>query len=223
MGIPVLALRHISGLNPAIELYSPPSESPATKVKEPTETHLSTPKIDAPFKGWQIFKNPIFENGAYLVKFNPEYKDLSVFNDNEKLARLKYELNWIASFSKVKHLIISFYDCHNANRTDDIAYFLEEQRASFIKSGRKLSLVHLEGNLYNNTHLKSLDAFVHNNVSDAIGSSGDQLSNHEHEEELPLPSSPAPQHFPKLLRYNGQFTYGISKDSPTDLPEAFLG
>lgn len=183
MGLPALALRHVEKYPVGLYIQSP--ELPTKKdapVKEPSESPPSNFEIDVPFGGWQIFKKPVHvENSAYSVELNPGHKNLSVFNDNDKLTRLKYELNWISSSSKVKHLVISFYGCFDANRINEIADFLEEKRISSIKYGRKLSLAHLEENLYKNTNLKSLDSFVHNNVADAIKNNSNHAELLQHE------------------------------------------
>ena len=140
--------------------------------------------LDEPFGGWQIFKKPVLvkdtgkEEGIYLIEFNQEHKDLSIFNNSPKLGRLKFELSSFSS-PKLKHLIISFHGCHNTSRTDDIENFLREQRDLFAKHGRRLGLAHFD------TTLRYLDSFVHENVPDAVKN----RNNHEEKSRPPVPNN----------------------------------
>ena len=195
MGLPALALRHVE--RHPVGLYIQPPELPIKKdapVKEPSESPLINLEIDEPFGGWQIFEKPVPEgNGNYSIKLGQ--KNLSTLNDNNKFARLQYELNSISSPS-VKHLIIDFVHCYNdpydISRTGDIADFLTERREDFVKSGKVLSLAHLEGHLYHDTDLKSIDAFVHKNIEDAI------RNNNNHNELPPKETFVFPQPYLRI-------------------------
>ena len=188
MGVPALT-RHSFVPSYTVGLYNPPTEQPKNKsVKELVESPSPDSYIDEPFGGWQAFKKPLYErNGYYLIEINSGYKDLSALNDNNKFERFRYELNSLGSSPKIKHLIINFIHCNNnnpdRNRIYEIAEFLMEKREFYIKSGKMISLAHLEGYLYRDTDLKSLSHFVHENVEDA-------LRNGKNHNELPLQEKP---------------------------------
>ena len=169
MGLPALALSHT--LNTNLGLYVQPQE-PVLQEEKPSGIQPLNPEIYEPFGGWQIFQKPEpLGNGIYSIKFSAGHKDLSVFNNDDKLSRLKYELNSFSS-PNLKHLIIDFNHCTNDNydvhSTGDVADFLIEKREAFIKRDRTLSLAHLEGHLYHEATLKFIDSFIHETIEDAI-------------------------------------------------------
>lgn len=152
--------------------------------------------IKPPFGHWKIFEGPVEvkyfpkDEPVHLIEFNQRHKDLTSFVRDENFDDLKKEIRAALEPAQVRHLVISFYDCYNGDklrassggeiklpngnkryspdRTSQLEIFLRDLlKDSLPKSGKKLSLIHVENNIYWNTGLKDIPNLVHDNLADA--------------------------------------------------------
>ena len=145
--------------------------------------------VEKNFGSWVTIKPVLVDRnkGICHVMFNPDFQDLSVFNDDEKLRRLNQELSELGYSSKIQCLVISLEGCHSSNKLKEKKHpgkilsdnqaqisgseYLAERfiqlRNTMETSGKKLELAHVEKDIFR--ILESIKAhFIHENEGDAI-------------------------------------------------------
>lgn len=167
----------------------------------------------------QIFqKNQSEDKGIYLVEINSSYTNFSSFNQNT-LEKLKSEIKTLQKEKNIKHLIISFYDCHSLNKlaltmTDPfklaenswdikgIDYFVDmlwEARTHSRLNNKKLSIIHDEPTLERSS-LKELPSFIHDKLEDAIRNGNEEVPNYKTIGEAT--NTPINNHKPFIRTFN---------------------
>lgn len=144
--------------------------------------HYYDEKLDKLIYDWKFIQRPLsltfngIDEGVYLIEIKSNHTNLSnILKDPEEAYRLESEISKIAGLIKVKHLIVSLHSCELVNGTspDPLAEFFLNRKMLMKDEHRHLSLVHVEGRLYDRL-LKNqeIEHFTHNNVRDAIIDNG---------------------------------------------------
>ncbi len=115
-----LATQSLQGPSSLSHLRLYRGEQTRTPIPHSYQTKISDKLEDL---NLQVLNTPIHivhpndreDNGIYLVEFNSDYLNFSRL-DQKSIEQLKKEIREIEGQSNVKHLIISFYDCHSLEK-----------------------------------------------------------------------------------------------------------
>ena len=213
----------VAAVQRAEQVYSSPSSHPHLRIYKDEPTRTPIPNGYEAILGdklenlnLQVLNTPAHithpndreDKGIYLVEFNLDHVNFSGFN-HPSLEELKEEIRKIESQPNVKHLVLSFYDCHSleylrikikdnpklsesqwtVNGGDYFADLLMEARTYCRLNDKKLSIVHNEPKLEIYGDLKGLPGFIHLDLEDAIANSNSVNSKPALTSETTIPPS----------------------------------